>query len=403
MSTSLLYHAFGAKNYIYLKTDYKEGAILLHAEKKRTTQYCVECKSKDVIQKGKVIRKIRTLPIGRKQVFLCVHIHRLKCNDCGSLKQEALEVSFPLRRWTRRLGQYIIDLLSFATIKDVAEHLHMSWNTIKDIHRLALERKFKRQCLSHLEYLAVDEVAIRRGHNYLTIVVDLVQGNIVWVGEGRKSESLTPFLDRLVRSGADIQAIAMDMWPAYISAVLQYFPSDVIVYDRYHIMADMNKTLDELRRSEAQDASTREQNIYKGVRYLLLKGSEKIQDNDQAQARLERLLSLNKNLSVAYILKEELRSLWECSTKEEAENRFFVWIFEAYISGIQLLRTLAIRLLGHKSGILNYFRSFATTGKVEGINNKIKVLKRKAYGFRDLEYFKLRLYFLHETRFALVG
>ena len=97
MSTSLLYHSFGTKNYTYLKTDYKEGAILLHIEKKRSKQYCVDCHSKEsLIQKGKVLRKIRTLPIGKKQVFLCVHIHRLKCNQCGSLKQEALEVSFPL-------------------------------------------------------------------------------------------------------------------------------------------------------------------------------------------------------------------------------------------------------------------------------------------------------------------
>jgi len=134
-----------------------------------------------------------------------------------------------------------------------------------------------------------------------------------------------------------------------------------------------------------------------------LKGKEKLEENDHAKARLEKLLSLNKNLSIAYILKEELRSLWQCDTREEAETSLYVWVLSAFVSGIKLLKDFAVRLLGHKSGILNYFHSFATTGKVEGINNKIKVLKRKAYGFRDLEYFKLRLYFLHETRFALVG
>ena len=375
MSTSILYHGFGVYNYIYLKTKYPKGAIEFHIEKAPDKQCCVDCGFRDVIRKGHFTRNIRTVPIGKKKVFLAVHLHRLLCNCCGSLKLEALLISLPRKRWTKQLGRYIVDLMRHATVEDVAQHLGMSWDTVKDIHRWALERKFKKRKIKHLRYLGVDEIAVRKGHRYLTVVVDLESGQVVWVAEGRESASLGAFLKRLKKAKTPLKAIAMDMWPAYIKATLEYFSHEIIVFDRYHIISDYNKMLDELRRQEAAAALEPHQQVYKGVRYLLLKGAEKIEAGSSAKVKLDRLLQLNQSLNTAYVLKEELREFWSCSTRKEAEEYLNEWLSKAWASGITPLKKFANKLMGHRSGILNYFDHHTTTGKVEGINNKIKVLK----------------------------
>ena len=195
----------------------------------------------------------------------------------------------------------------------------------------------------------------------------------------------------------------MDMWQAYISTTMKYYPLDVIVFDRFHIISECNKMIDELRRKEAQTAELTEKKVFKGVRYLLLKGQESIENDYKARYRLHRLLEVNKSLNIAYILKEELRELWGCSSLREAKQYLENWLKKAWVSGISPIIKFANRIASHRSGLLNYFKHPVTTAKVEGINNKIKVLKRKAYGFRDIHYFKLRIYALHESRYALIG
>ena len=403
MSTSLLYHGFGVKHYRYLRTEYRHGALYFHIEKARDKQRCAVCGSRRVIQKGRVVRELKTLPIGKKKVFLVVHLHRLLCQECESLRLEPLLLSHPKARWTRALGRFVLELLKMATIEDVSKYLGMSWNTVKDIHARALREKIKRRQIKHLRYLGIDEIAVRKGHRYLTIVVDLESGQVVWVAEGRGRESLEPFIRRLKRARVPIKAIAMDMWPAYWHTVAKYFSYDVIVFDHYHIISDYNRMLDHLRRQEAAHASRVEKTAYRGVRYLLLKGSEKIPDASCARRKLDDLLHLNQTLNMAYILKEELRELWNCVDRNQAEIHLENWLQKAWGCGIKLVMKFANKLACHRYGILNFFTHRITTGKVEGINNKIKVLKRKAYGFRDMEYFKLRIYSLNDARYALLG
>ncbi len=403
MSTSLIYHGFGAIGYTYLKSEYRGGKIYFHIEKKPEYQYCVDCDSRDVSKKGCIKREIKTVPIGGKAVIFVVNIYRLYCRACGSLKQEPILLAFPKKHWAKSLGRYVVGLLRHSTVLDVAEHLGMHWNTVKEIHVLALTKKFKKRKLRHLRYIGVDEIAVKKGHNYLTVVVDLETGHVVWVAEGRTASSLEEFLKKLKRVKAQIKAIAMDMWPAYISAAMKYYPSDVIVFDRFHIISECNKMIDELRRKEAQTAELTEKKVFKGVRYLLLKGQESIENDYKARHRLHRLLEVNKSLNIAYILKEELRELWSCTSLNEAEQYLDNWLKKAWVSGISPVIKLAKRIASHRSGILNYFKHPVTTARVEGINNKIKVLKRMAYGFRDIHYFKLRIYALHESRYALIG
>lgn len=403
MSTGLIYHAFGAVGYKYLKTEYTEGAIRIHMEKHIHKQRCVVCGSADVIRKGRETREIRTLPIGKRPVFLVLHLHRLFCKACTTLHLEPILLAEPKKHWAKILGRYIIDLLHHSTVEDVAQHLGMSWDTIKEIHVLALRRKYSKRKHRHLKFLGVDEIAIRKGHSYMTVVVDLETGAVVWVAPDRTTESLEVFLKKVKRSGAKIQAIAMDMWPAYISAALNQFSSKVIVFDRYHVIALCNHMLDEVRRGAARDASLTERDVYVGVRYLLLQGEEKIKNNKEAHEKLERLFMVNHSLYTAYLMKEELRALWNCSSRTQAELYLENWLKKAWASAVVPVIKFANTIAVHRTGILNYFDHPFTTGMVEGINNKIKPLKRQAYGFRDMEYFSLRLYALHDSRYALIG
>lgn len=403
MSTSILYHCFGASQYKYLKTEYQNGKIYFHIIKSADKRRCVDCGSRNTIKKGIKLRYLKTVPVGNKAVYLVVHRQRLECLDCGSLKYESLDLALPKKHWTKTLGKYIISLLRCCTIKDVSRHLNIHWDTVKEIHSLYLRKEFKKRRLSHLRYLGVDELAIRKGHNYLTIVIDLETGEVVWVGRGRSKYSLSPFLKKLRRVKAPIKAIAMDMWAPYIEAVKEYFPEDVIVFDRFHVISGYNKMLDKLRAAMANEAIEANKKIFKGVRYLLLMDSEKLKKNYSQRIRLDELLRLNKPLYTAYVLKEELLRIWKATKKKNAIKRLNNWLWRALKSSIIPLVKFAKTLIKHYFGIISYFDHKITTGMVEGIINKIKTLKRQAYGYRDIEYFELRIYFINKARYSLVG
>jgi len=405
MSTSILYHCFGLSQYKCLRTEFKGGDTIFHIAKKPAKQRCVDCGSRKVIQKGKKIRILRTLPIGRKTVFLAVHRQRLECKNCGAIKFESLDIALPKKHWTIALGRYVIELLRRCTVKDVAELLGMSWNTIKEIHSLYLRKKFERQKLTNLKnlrYLGVDEIAVKKGHRYMTIAVNLETGDVVWVSEGRDKLALEPFIKKLKKLKIPIKAITMDMWQPYINAVKEHYSEDVIIFDKFHIISACNKMLDDLRIAAAREAERADIKVYKGIRYLLLEGSEKIKGK-KSRAKLDELLRLNTPLSKAYILKEELRRLWDCTSQEEAIEKWNQWLLTAGESAVNPIIKFAKTIVKHFFGIVNYFNHRITNAKVEGINNKIKTMKRQAYGFRDMEYFKLRIYFIKQTRYSLVG
>lgn len=403
MSTSILYHGFKARGYTYLRAEYKKGAVIFHLKKSKSEQCCAHCGSKSVIKKGKKNRKVKTVPIGTRQVYLCLHLHRLKCKSCGRLRQEASLICLPKKHYTKVLSSFVLELLKKSTVKDVSDQLGMSWGTIKEIHKCSLEKKYGKIKLNKLRYLGVDEIAIRKGHRYMTVVVDLDSGAVVWVEKDRSVSSLEKFLIKLKRSRAPIKAIAMDMWPAYLTAVLNQYSNDVVVFDRYHVIANYNLMLEKLRQQEASKANQKDASVYKGTRYLLLKGREKIEEDQEATGKLERLLELNASLNKAYILKEELRAIWNCQHPQEAYSRLCMWLQLMWSTGINKLHHFASQIAEHFTGIMNFFEHRITTGPVEGINNKIKVLKRQAYGFRDFDYFKLRIHALHNARYSLIG
>lgn len=287
------------------------------------------------------------------------------------------------------------------TIEDVAQNLKMHWNTIKDIEKRCLQRRYKHIDLSGLERIAIDEFAIRKGHIYQTVVMDLDKGRIIYVAKGRTLDCLNGFWSMLKRHGIKLKAVAMDMWPAYIGSVIENSPETKIVFDKFHIIKKMNEAIDNTRRSlYAMETELNKQHVFKGLRWLLLMKNDNL--NETGKEKLQRALNMNQPLAEAYYLKEELGMLWEQATEDDANKFIDNWCDAAFSTGITHLRKFANMLKAHRSGILNWFNHPISTGPLEGINNKIKVLKRKAYGYRDMEFFNLKILNLHHSRYALL-
>jgi transposase len=252
--------------------------------------------------------------------------------------------------------------------------------------------------------IAIDEICIGRGHRYLTVVLDLDSGAVIHVGPGKGAEALKPFWKRLKASRAKIEAVALDMSPAYIAAVLKNLPGVPLVFDRFHIMKLFNEKLSNLRRQLYREATDGlQKDVLKGIRWLLLKNSENLDDSKNERQRLDDALNLNRSLATAYYLKERLRWFWQQRTKQAAAVWLHEWCALARASGIRVLQTFANTLQGHRSGLLNWWDHPISTGPLEGTNNKIKTMQRQAYGYRDREFFELKIFAIHQTRYELVG
>ena len=288
MSTSILYHAFGIIGKYYQKTTYEKGAIIFDIYQKDVSLKCPVCNSGDVIKKGSVIRKYRTLPIGKKQVFIRMPVVRVNCKSCNITRQVKVNFAQKRKSYTKSFERYVLELSKHMTIKDIANHLNISWDVVKGIQKNKLKRKYSHVRLKDLKQIAIDEISIGKGHKYLTIVLDLVSGAIVYVGEGKGSKSLDIFWKRVKHSGAKIEAVAIDMSRAYILSVKRNLPDAVIVFDHFHVIKLYNDKLSEYRRWLYNHVKSKEEKeVLKGTRWLLLKNPENLDKSKKEQERLE--------------------------------------------------------------------------------------------------------------------
>jgi transposase len=403
MSTSLLYHAFGIQGYRYVRTRYEKGCVTFTVGRARTDLRCSVCGGRKLILKGSVSRRFRTLPIGSRPVWIEMAVPRVQCLACGLVRQVEIDFADPRRSYTRAFSRYVLELLKHMTIKAVARHLKVGWDLVKDIQKRNLQTRFARPVLKNLTRIAIDEISIGSGHRYLTVVLDLMGGAVVFVGDGKGADALAPFFRRLRHSKAQITAVAIDMSPAYIAAVSDNLPEAAIVFDHFHVVKMFNDRLSDFRRALYEHTEKIDRNVLKGSRWLLLKNPENLDESRKERERLNKALLLNQPLATVYYMKEDLRRLWTLPDKNAARDFLNDWIARARASEIKMLGKFANTLGGHRTGILAYYDHPISTGPLEGTNNKIKTMKRQAYGFRDMEFFKLKIMAIHEARYALVG
>lgn len=338
-------------------------------------------------------RWVRDLPVFELQTRLLVHRVRVACPNCGP-RVEALDWLDRYARVTRRLAESVARMCKFAPIKHVADFYGLKWQAVKDIDKAYLKRTLGPPELSDVTLLAMDEFAIRKGHRYATVVIEPTTKRVLWIGLGRKREDIRPFFELLGEAGCHrIQAVAMDMNASYEEEVKANCPQAQIVYDLFHVVAKYGReVIDRVRVDEANrlrhDKPARK--IVKSSRWLLLRNEDNI-ERPEDRVRLAELLKANRKLATVYVLKDDLKALWDYRHEGYARRFWKTWYSRAIRSRIEPLKKFARRLKRYIDGILSHCRWPLHTSLLEGINNKIKVIKRMAYGYRDDEYFFLRI------------
>jgi transposase len=404
MSSQLLYQVFRVKSYRLTKLETEEHRVFLHVEPQQHRVCCSACRSRNVIRRGESVRWFRNLPVGSELTWVIATLPRVECRDCGLVRQIDSGLAGPKRTYTHAFERYVLELSRYMTIQDIGRHLGVSWDIVKDIQKRHLRKHYAQPQLKQVRQIAIDEICIGRGHRFLTLVLDLETGAILFVGQGKKAESLQPFWRRLRAARANVEAVAIDMSPAYLNAVEENLPAATVVFDHFHIIKLMNEKLTALRRDLHREAvDKRRQQVLKGTRWLLLKTPENLDPKKGEPKRLREALRLNESLATAYYLKEDLRQIWQQPSKFAARLKLIDWYQQAMASGVRILQEFARLLLARQDGILAWYDYPISTGPLEGTNNKIKTMQRQHYGLRDQEFFLLKLYQLHETKYALVG
>jgi transposase len=338
------------------------------------------------------VRRIRDLPVFEHRVELMVPRIRVACSVCGP-KVEQLTWLEPYARVTRRLADSVARLCQVASIRHVAQFFHLHWSTVKELDRAYLEHTLGPIDLEGLEIIGLDEFAIQKGHRYATVIVEPTRKRVLWVGRGRGREDIRPFFELLGPQRCQrIRAAVMDMNEGYRLEVQSHCPGAAIVFDLFHVIAKYGReVIDRVRVDRANElrADRPQRRIVKSARWLLLKNRASLRP--EQDVTLDELLAANHSLFVVYVLRDALKELWAYRHPGYAAKAWRSWYRKALRSGIQPLRRFATALRPYLPGILAHCRYPLGTNLIEGINNKIKVIKRMAYGFRDDAYFFLKI------------
>jgi transposase len=403
MATRELYRAIGVGGYKPTSSWRKDGFFFLRMEAPKSCCRCPKCGNREVIRRGTFDRVVHAPPIGLDRTQLFIQAPRLQCKRCDQVLNAVLPNVEPSCNYTKSFARLAIDLRKMMTTRDVATYLGVSDTMIRSIDKKYLQKKFSKPRLRDLEIIAIDEIYVGRAQKFLTIVINWQTGAIVFVGKGKGADALNPFWKRLRGSRAKIKAVATDMSSAYYAAAMKNLPKVKHVFDRFHLMKLMNEKLTELRRTLHAEAEQMHKHVLKGIRWLLLKHHDNLDESKDEHIRLGEALALNEPLATGYYLKADLSQIWEQPDKATAGKFLNDWCKRAHASGIKVLRTMAKTLTAYRTGILNWYDFPISTGPLEGINNKIGALQRMAYGYRNPEYFLLKLYALHLAKFALIG
>jgi transposase len=364
-------------------------AVLDLRPDERFVPLCSRCKQPVSRTCSHEVRAVRDLSMAGAHVTLRLSYRKVYCPACDAVVVEDMEPVHLWQRVTRRLARMIHGLCKEMTVSAVAAHVGLDWKTVKRIDKEFLQEEHGRTDCEGLRILAIDEIAVRKGQTYMTVVIDYETGRVAWMGHGRSKETLAEFFTCMTaEQKAAVDAVAMDMWEPYMQVVGKELPKARIVFDLFHVVAAYGKLIDQVRMSEYRQASAEDREVLKGSKYLLLK-TRLTRRKDREH--LDRLLTMNKTLFYVYVLRDKLKTIWSYRHRTWAARALVEWCGLAREVGHRELVRFARMLERHRTGILNHCDYPIHTSKLEGINNRIKVIKRQAYGYRDSEYFTLKV------------
>ena len=346
-------------------------------------------------------REVRDLPVFEFRTTVIIELYRLRCPDCGP-KMERVEQLPSKAPFSKRFEDAVGQACEGASARQVARRFRLPESTVRAVDLRYLERWSAARRKPALRQMGVDEIHLGKKQKFLTVVSNLETGEPLWFGADRKKETLdTFFIEELSRSQRRrIEAACVDMWEAYRLSIEQWAPQCRIVYDKFHVMQHASKAIDEVRRAEFFRKGGRMRGVVKGKRWLLL--TRWVNLTSGRRQELNKLFALNRKLLKAYLLKESLDRLWTYHYEGAMLNYLQRWIDQLRWQRLQPFQKLAMMLLDHLDGILNYCRTKVPMGVVEAVNGNIKMLLRRGRGYKNLRYLLLKAQRIAATRTEFV-
>jgi len=338
-------------------------------------------------------REVRDLSSGPFRIYLDLEVRRVRCRRCAAVKRERLEFLADNPFYTKRFAHYVGRRCRSATIKDIAEELRLDWDAVKELDKQYMRAQLKRAGTPGPKAIGIDEISIRKGHTYRIVVSDLVRHRPIWFGgKDRSEQSMDEFYAFLGEKKAKrIRLAVMDMWTAFYHSARKHAPQAAILYDKFHVMKHLGEALDEVRKQECARVGQKDRKFIKGQKYTLLSHMQNLRGT--ARRNLKLLLSANKRLNTVYVLKESFGQLWDYRSEAWARKFFENWRAQLKWQRLKPYEKFAEMIERHWDGLAAYCKpeNKVSLGFVEGLNNKIRVLQRRAYGLRDEEYLRLKV------------
>lgn len=322
-----------------------------------------------------------------------MEVRRVQCRRCGTVKRERLDDLVANALHTKRFAHYVGRRCRTETISDVARELHLDWHTVKRLEKAYMQEQLERAGKARPKVIGIDEISIRRGHEYRVVVSDLEKHQPIWFGGKDRSEaSLDEFYQFLGEKPArKVRLAVMDMWKAFRNSTTKNAPQAAILFDKFHVLRHLSEALDKIRKQEYARLSGKDRKYIKGQKYTLLAHRQNL--SGDARKNLKRLLAANKRLNTAYLLKESFGQLWDYRSESWARKFFENWRASLKWQRLKPFEKFAEMIERHWDGIAAYCRpeNKVALGFVEGLNNKIRVIQRRAYGLHDEEYLRLKV------------
>lgn len=335
-------------------------------------------------------REWRDLSMRKLPLKLRYRPRRVECPRCG-VRVEDFPWADPWERVTRALSHAVALLARELSWQGVARHFGVNWKSVAGAVNRAVAYGLRNRKRPPVHVMGIDEVSRRKGQVYLTVVYDLERRVLLWAGEDRTEKAVSRFFIEMGRRRCrTVRTVCMDMWAAYANLVRQYCPKAQILFDRFHIVKHLNEAIEEVRRSEMRRLSARERVWFKRSRWLLLKNPWNLKP-DQKE-RLSTLVQWNIPIVRAYYLKESFQLFWEYRQPWRAEAHLRKWMYSAMRSRFEPFKKFARMLRSHLDGILPWTKLRLSSGAVEGMNNKVKSISHRSFGFRTAKYFIANIY-----------
>ena len=394
MIISSLYHTQGIRGYNYQKTERIADTEIYFLHSSAYMQPCPQCSSWNttLVETGKT-RDINGLSIGFKKTIMRVSVRRIKYPDCGASSHESIAFcAGPYIRYSKWAARFVMALRREMTITAVAKFTGLHWDTVKNIEKAYLEKKYKKIRLADVQYLGIDEVYLGKQLGVITVVRDMDSGAVLFIGKGKGGAALKKFRNRIRRKSKQIKAVSMDMANSYSAWVAEVLPNADIVYDHFHLIKLMNDKLNTLRRSTMNKLEEDQKKELKNKRFILLSNEESL--TKKGKMELDKLRDRFGDLGTASAMKEYLRNIYRIAPGSSiAKLAFEKWCDMAEESSIACLLTMAKTIRKRMDGLIAYWKhGFLTNASQEGFNNKIGWLTRQAYGYRDEIYLHLKIY-----------